>query len=51
MPAGFFLSAIGTDPKKPNRFVVLLFIGATSLAAGMLLGGIGLIVEGVARAS
>ncbi|AWB85629.1 hypothetical protein [Mycetocola zhujimingii] len=51
MPAGFFLSAIGTDPTKPNRFVVLLFVGAAALAAGMLLGGIGLIMEGVAQLS
>ena len=49
MPAGFFLSAIGTDPKKPNGFVALLFIGAAVLAAGMVLGGVGLIVEGAAQ--
>jgi hypothetical protein len=44
MPAGFFLSVIGTDPAKPNRLVVLLWLGAVSLTAGLLVAGIGLLV-------
>ena len=51
MPAGFFLSAIGTDPKKPNNFVVLLYLGASALAVGLVLGGAGLIGAGVAQLS
>lgn len=49
MPAGFFLSVIGTDPKKPNGFVALLYLGATALAVGLVLGGIGLIGAGVGQ--
>ncbi|WP_411719784.1 hypothetical protein [Mycetocola sp.] len=49
MPAGFFLSVIGTDPQKPNGFAVLLYVGAAALAVGLILGGVGLIGEGVAQ--
>ena|SRR5690554_6860313 len=51
MPAGFFLSVIGRDPEKPNRFVLLLYLGAAVLAIGLVLGGVGLIGEGVAQLS
>jgi len=44
MPAGFFLSAIGGGRDRPNRWVVLLAVGAVVLAAGVLTLGIGLIV-------
>jgi hypothetical protein len=47
MPAGFFLSVIGTDPQKPNRLIVLLWAGALSLTVGLTVSGIGLIVAGV----
>lgn len=46
MPAGFFLSVLGRDPQKPGRPVVLLWIGAASLTAGLLAAGIGLIGAG-----
>lgn len=46
MSAGFFLSVIGRDPKKPNAFVALLWIGAASLAVGVGAAGIGLIMAG-----
>lgn len=46
MPAGFFLSVLGRDPQKPNRLIVLLWIGVGSLTAGLLAAGIGLIVAG-----
>lgn len=46
MPAGFFLSVLGPDPQKPNRFIVLLWLGAASLTAGLLAAGIGLILAG-----
>ena len=35
MPAGFFLSVIGKDPQRPNRAIVLLWIGAASMVLGM----------------
>jgi hypothetical protein len=46
MPAGFFLSVLGRDPQKPNRLVVLLWLGAASLTAGLLAAGIGLVIAG-----
>jgi hypothetical protein len=43
MPAGFFLSVAGRDVQRPNRLIVLVWLGATSLAAGVLTLGIGLL--------
>lgn len=43
MPAGFFFSAIGRGRTRPNRFVVLIWLGAASLTAGVLTLGIGLL--------
>ncbi len=43
MPSGFFFSAAGREVTKPNRFIVLLFVGATSLAVGVVSLGIGLL--------
>lgn len=47
MSAGFFLSVIGRDPKAPNRWIALLWVGALSLAIGLAGAGAGLIVAGV----
>jgi len=44
MPAGFFLSAIGAGRDEPNRAVVLLPVGATVLAAGLVTLGVGLLL-------
>lgn len=43
MPMGFFFSAIGAGRTSPNRWVVLLGIGAAFLVAGLLTAGIGLL--------
>ena len=43
MPAGFFLSALGRERTKPNRLVVLIYVGALVLAAGALSLGVGLL--------
>ena len=48
MSAGFFLSALGRDPQRPNHFIVLLWIGAACLAVGLAGAGVGLIVAGTA---
>jgi len=48
MPAGFFLSVLGKDPQKPNRLMVLLWIGAGFLTLGLLCAGLGLVLAGVA---
>jgi hypothetical protein len=43
MPAGFFFSSMGRDATRPNRFIVLLWVGAASLAAGVVTLGMGLL--------
>ncbi|KQM82757.1 hypothetical protein [Agromyces sp. Leaf222] len=48
MPAGFFLSVLGTDPQKPGRAIALLWIGALSLTVGLVVAGVGLIGGGIA---
>jgi hypothetical protein len=46
MPAVFFLSVLGKDPQRPGRPMVLLWIGAGSLTAGLACAGIGLLIAG-----
>ncbi|MFP2909141.1 hypothetical protein ACLESD_29680 [Pyxidicoccus sp. 3LFB2] len=48
MPAGFFLSVLGKDPQRPNRLMVLLWVGAGVLTAGLLAAGMGLLLAGIA---
>lgn len=48
MPAGFFLSVLGTDPQRPNRLIVLLWLGVVSLTAALIVAGIGMIGGGIA---
>jgi hypothetical protein len=43
MSAGFFLSAIGRDRRRPNRLIAILWVGALCVAAGVLTLGVGLI--------
>ena len=45
MSAGFFLSSLGRDVTRPNRLIILLWIGAACLAAGVLTLGIGLLTS------
>lgn len=47
LPAGFFLSVLGRNPVKPNRLIVLLWLGVASLVVGLAGAGIGLIVAGM----
>lgn len=44
MPAGFFLSAIGAGRTKPSPWVMLLWVGAGFLVAGLATCGIGLLL-------
>ncbi|MGW0226717.1 hypothetical protein ACWDWO_00250 [Actinopolymorpha singaporensis] len=44
MSGGFFAASMGRDVTRPNRFVVLLWAGATSLAAGVSSLAIGLLI-------
>ncbi|PJJ71110.1 hypothetical protein CLV46_0649 [Diaminobutyricimonas aerilata] len=48
MPAGFFLSVLGRDPQRPTRLILLLWVGAAVLTAGLLAAGIGMIGAGIA---
>jgi hypothetical protein len=48
MPAGFFLSVIGKDPQKPNRLIILLWLGAATLTVGLLAAGFGILFAGIA---
>jgi hypothetical protein len=43
MPAGFFLSAAGRGPTRPNRFIAFLYTGMASLAVGVVSLGVGLL--------
>lgn len=43
MPAGFFLSSAGREVTRPNRLIVLLYLGMVSLALGVVSLGIGLL--------
>jgi hypothetical protein len=44
MSAGFFLSSLGAGREEPNRFIFLLFLGAASLAAGLIALAVGLLL-------
>lgn len=43
MPAGFFLSALGSGRTAPNRLIAVLWLGAAFLIAGLATCGIGLL--------
>lgn len=45
IPAGFFLSSAGKNVEKPNGLFVLVYLGALSLAVGLLSLGIGLLAS------
>ena len=45
LPAAFFLSVLSPDATEPNSFIYLAYLGAVSLAVGVLILGIGLIRE------
>lgn len=48
MSAGFFLSVIGKDPKKPNGMIAILWVGVVVLGVGLVGAGAGLIAAGTA---
>lgn len=43
IPGGFFFSSLGRDVTAPNRLIVLIWIGAVTLAAGLIAAGVGLL--------
>lgn len=46
LPAGFFLSATGRGKvTRPNRLIVLVWLGALSVAVGVLTLGVGMLID------
>lgn len=43
MPGGFFFASMGAGRTTPNRFLVIIPLGAISLAAGLVAAGVGLL--------
>ncbi len=43
LPAAFFLSVLSPDATEPNALIYLAYLGALSLAVGLLVLGVGLI--------
>ncbi len=43
LPAAFFLSVLSPEATEPNAMINLAYVGAVSLAAGLLILGIGLV--------
>ncbi len=46
MPAGFFFSSLHKGATSPSRWIVLVYLGALSLAAGLIALGVGLLTAG-----
>lgn len=42
MPAGFFLSVASPRAQRPNRLILLTYVGGVALAAGTVIVGVGL---------
>jgi hypothetical protein len=49
MPAGFFLSVLGSNPARPNRMIASVWLGATLLVAGVLTSGVATLIAGIDR--
>lgn len=47
IPAGFFLSVLGTDPQKPGPAMASVWVGAATLTAGLLVAGITVLSAGI----
>ncbi len=43
LPVAFFLSVLSPEATEPNAMIYLAYVGAISLAAGLLILGVGLI--------
>jgi hypothetical protein len=49
MSSGFFVSSIGDDVAEPNGLIVLVWLGALVLAAGVITLGVSLLRSAVGR--
>jgi hypothetical protein len=43
LPAAFFLSVLSPDATEPNGFIYLAYVGAVTLAMGLVVLGVGLL--------
>lgn len=43
LPVAFFLSVLSPEATEPNALIYLAYVGAVSLAAGLLTLGVGLV--------
>lgn len=43
LPVAFFLSVVSPDATEPNALIYLAYVGAVSLAVGLLVLGVGLV--------
>ena len=43
LPVAFFLSVLSPEATEPNALIYLAYVGAVSLAVGLLVLGVGLI--------
>ncbi|MGW0176828.1 hypothetical protein ACWDUM_23635 [Rhodococcus sp. NPDC003322] len=48
VPAGFFLSVLGTDPERPNGWMRSVWAGFAVLVAGLIVSGVATITAAVA---
>ncbi len=46
IPAGFFLSVLGHDPRRPNGAIALVWTGFGVLCVSLVVSGVGLILAG-----
>lgn len=49
LPAAFFLSVLSPDATEPNALIYLAYVGAVSLAAGLLILGVRLLRDAKRR--
>jgi len=47
IPAGFFLSVLGPNPQRPGPMMASVWIGATSLVAGLVVSGVAVLAAGI----
>ncbi len=47
IPAGFFLSVLGTDPTRPGRMMASVWLGAASLTVGVVISGVAVLCAGI----
>nr|WP_202916679.1 hypothetical protein [Rhodococcus aetherivorans] len=47
IPAGFFLSVLGPDPRRPGAMIASVWLGAAALVAGVTISGVVVLGAGI----